>query len=115
MILLRFNHTVTVAILAQAESLSIRRPVRRNLFHPPGRDIPSKKMAQIDVGDLVLVHGLMNQKHYNGCQGIVTQLIVSNPDNKCEIWLVSEGRLEGKQLLLKMQPLILVARRGYLA
>ena len=41
--------------------------------------------------------------------------IDSDPDNKCEIWLVSEGRLEGKQLLLKMQRLILVARRGYLA
>ena len=60
-------------------------------------------MAQIKVGDLVLVQGLMNQTHYNGRQGVVTKLISSYPENKCEATVFSQGPLEGKQLILKMR------------
>ena len=91
------------------ESSSIWRPDYRNLFHPPSRDIASKKMAQIYVGDMVTVEGLMSQTHYNGRLGVVTALISSNAENKCEIKLVRDGAFEEKQLIIKTTCLHLVA------
>ena len=66
-------------------------------------------MAQIYVGDMVTVQGLMNQTHYNGRLGVVTALISSNPANKCEIKLVRDGAFEEKQLIIKTRCLHLVA------
>ena len=66
-------------------------------------------MAQIYVGDMVTVQGLMNQTHYNGRLGVVTALISSNPENKCEIKLVRDGAFEEKQLIIKTRCLHLVA------
>ena len=58
------------------------------------------------------VHGLLNQTHYNGCRGVVTKLIASVPDNKCEITVTSGLGNTEKLLILKTRCLNLVARCG---
>ena len=60
-------------------------------------------MTQINVGELVLVQGLMNHTHYNGRRGAVTKLIVGDPESRCEIKIFKEGHLEETHLLIKMQ------------
>ena len=68
---------------------------------------PSEQMAQIHVGDVVFVQGLMNHRHYNGCRGVATKLDRGDPDVKCEIQIdVMEGHLEEKRLRLKMGNLL---------
>ena len=70
-------------------------------------------MVQIYVSDKVMVQGLMNQTHYNGRVGVVTQLISSrNLESKCQIKLINVvrgGALEEKELILKTRCLQLVA------
>ena len=67
-------------------------------------------MVQIRVGDEVVVAGLINQTRYNGCQGVVTKLVYSEPEDKCEIRLAidPEGprplkEKEEKRIILKMR------------
>ena len=70
-------------------------------------------MEQIRVGDEVLVAGLINQKHYNGRQGVVTKCLNTGPEDRCEIRLVSDPQgppeQEEKRIILKMRCLHPVA------
>ena len=67
-------------------------------------------MVQICVGDEVVVAGLINQTRYKGRQGVVTKLVYSEPEDKCEIRLAidPEGprplkEKEEKRIILKMR------------
>ena len=72
------------------------------------------------MGDLVEVRGLTNRVEYNGHPAIVKTLILSNPDNKCQVGVLKKtnGRptyVEGKQLLLKTRCLRVILRAEVLA
>ena len=64
-------------------------------------------MAQVNVGDLVVVQGLERCQHYNGRRGTVVKTLI---ENKFEVKLVAENRYPVEMhLILKMQCLHVVA------